>query len=40
LISQCVGALLIGRMLASEAVQSEVLDASRSFVEKALNESR
>ncbi|HHJ1297376.1 HTH-type transcriptional regulator AcrR [compost metagenome] len=40
LISQCVGALLVGRMLASQAVQSQVLDASRTFVEKALNETR
>ena len=32
--------LLVGRMLASEAVQSQVLDASRTFVEKALNETR
>lgn len=40
LISQCVGALVVGRMLASEAVQSQVLDASRHFVDRALNESR
>ncbi|CAM3041755.1 TetR/AcrR family transcriptional regulator [Pseudomonas plecoglossicida] len=39
LISQCVGALVVGRMLASETVQSQVLDASRSFVDRALNES-
>jgi len=40
LISQCVGALVVGRMLASEAVQTQVLDASRRFVDRALNESR
>ncbi|MBH3469923.1 TetR/AcrR family transcriptional regulator [Pseudomonas putida] len=39
LISQCVGALMIGRMLATEGVQSQVLDASRQFVEKALHEA-
>ncbi|CAI3804790.1 hypothetical protein GLGCALEP_03576 [Pseudomonas sp. MM221] len=39
LISQCVGALMIGRMLATEQVQSQVLDASRQFVEKALHEA-
>lgn len=39
LISQCVGALLVGRMLATESVQSQVLDASRHFVEKALHEA-
>ena len=38
LISQCVGALMVGRMLATEGVQSQVLDASRQFVEKALHE--
>jgi len=38
LISQCVGALMVGRMLATERVQSQVLDASRQFVEKALHE--
>jgi len=40
LISQCVGALVVGRMLASEAVQTQVLEASRSVVDRALNESR
>jgi len=40
LLSQCVGALVVGRMLASEAVQTQVLDASRRFVDRALNESR
>lgn len=39
LISQCVGALLVGRMLASESVQAQVLDASRQFVEQALHEA-
>ncbi len=39
LISQCVGALMVGRMLATERVQSQVLDASRQFVEKALHEA-
>ncbi|WP_296232891.1 TetR/AcrR family transcriptional regulator [Pseudomonas sp. UBA4617] len=39
LISQCVGALLVGRMLATERVQSQVLDASRHFVQKALHEA-
>ena len=36
LISQCVGALLVGRMLVSESVQGQVLGASRAFVERAL----
>ena len=38
LISQCVGALVVGRMLASEEVQQQVLDASRDVVEQALEE--
>ncbi|WP_445673219.1 TetR/AcrR family transcriptional regulator [Pseudomonas ceruminis] len=38
LISQCVGALLVGRMLASEDVQSQLLEANRRFAERALNE--
>ncbi|MFK8328752.1 TetR/AcrR family transcriptional regulator [Pseudomonas sp. BJa5] len=40
LLSQCVGALLIARMLASEARQQEVLKASRDFLAGALHESR
>ncbi|RZI77243.1 MAG: TetR/AcrR family transcriptional regulator, partial [Rubrivivax sp.] len=36
LISQCVGAVVVGRMLASETVQSELLQASRSLVTKVL----
>lgn len=39
LISQCVGALVVGRMLASEQVQAEVLAASRAVVAKALDEA-
>lgn len=39
LISQCVGALVVGRMLASESVQAQLLQANRSCVERALNES-
>ncbi|MFJ9990138.1 TetR/AcrR family transcriptional regulator [Pseudomonas putida] len=39
LISQCVGALVVGRMLASEEVQQQVLDASRDVVEQALEEN-
>lgn len=39
LISQCVGALVVGRMLASEAVQQQLLDASKGFVDRALNEA-
>lgn len=40
LISQCVGAVVVGRMLASEAVQGQLLDASQHFVERALDETR
>ncbi|CAM4031428.1 TetR family transcriptional regulator [Pseudomonas reidholzensis] len=40
LISQCVGALVVGRMLASEAFQDEVLQASRNLVGKVLDEAR
>ncbi|MFG0634749.1 MAG: TetR/AcrR family transcriptional regulator [Gammaproteobacteria bacterium] len=40
LISQCVGALVVGRMLASAEVQGQVLEASRSLVGRALNETR
>lgn len=36
LLSQCVGALVVARMLAREETQAEVLDASRSFLGKAL----
>ncbi|HGA2316138.1 TPA: TetR/AcrR family transcriptional regulator [Pseudomonas putida] len=39
LISQCVGALVVGRMLASETVQQQVLDASKGLVDRALNEA-
>jgi AcrR family transcriptional regulator len=38
LISQCVGAVMVGRMLASEQVQQQLLDASKGFVVRALNE--
>jgi AcrR family transcriptional regulator len=38
LISQCVGALVVGRMLASEPVQAQVLGASRALVDKVLDE--
>lgn len=40
LISQCVGALVVGRMLASEEVQTQVLEASRQWVSRALHEDR
>ncbi|MCO7513835.1 TetR/AcrR family transcriptional regulator [Pseudomonas guariconensis] len=40
LISQCVGALVVARMLASEAVQARVLEASRQVVARALDETR
>lgn len=39
LISQCVGALVVGRMLASEPLQAQVLLASRNQVHKALDET-
>jgi hypothetical protein len=39
LISQCVGAVVVGRMLASEDVQQQVLDASKRLVDRALNEA-
>lgn len=39
LISQCVGALVVGRMLASEPLQAQVLQASRNQVHKALDET-
>lgn len=38
LISQCVGALVVGRMLASEAVQQQVLQSSRQLVTQVLHE--
>ena len=38
LIAQCVGALLVARMLASEETQREVLDASRSMLHSALSQ--
>lgn len=37
LISQCVGALVLARMLASEPIQEEVLKASRDFIAGALH---
>ncbi|QXH49516.1 TetR/AcrR family transcriptional regulator [Pseudomonas fakonensis] len=39
LISQCVGALMVGRMLASEPVQEQVLQASRTLLEQVLDEA-
>ncbi|WP_110995479.1 TetR/AcrR family transcriptional regulator [Pseudomonas sichuanensis] len=38
LLSQCVGALVVGRMLASEQVQVQVLEASRALVGKVFDE--
>ncbi|MNT78949.1 hypothetical protein D3C72_2182410 [compost metagenome] len=38
LLSQCVGALVIARMLANEDSQQEVLKASREFLAEALHE--
>lgn len=40
LISQCVGAVVVARMLASDGVQEQVLAASRQWVDRALDESR
>ncbi|UPF06222.1 TetR/AcrR family transcriptional regulator [Pseudomonas mosselii] len=40
LLSQCVGALVVGRMLASEPVQAQVLDASRQLVGRVFDEVR
>ncbi|NIF15523.1 TetR/AcrR family transcriptional regulator [Pantoea sp. Cy-639] len=40
LLSQCVGALVVGRMLASEPVQAQVLDASRALLDKMFDEVR
>lgn len=37
LLCQCVGAVLVARMLASEACQEEVLQASRGFLARALD---
>lgn len=37
MLSQCVGALLIARMLAGEDTQQVVLQASRGFLQKALD---
>ncbi|WP_369986856.1 TetR/AcrR family transcriptional regulator [Pseudomonas xanthosomatis] len=39
LISQCVGAMVVGRMLASEPVQEQVLQASRTLLEQVLDEA-
>ncbi|MDH4560168.1 TetR/AcrR family transcriptional regulator [Pseudomonas sp. BN411] len=38
LISQCVGALVVARMLAREETQSEVLSASRSFLGRVVDD--
>lgn len=38
LIAQCVGALVVARMLASEDTQRQVLDASRSVLHTALGQ--
>jgi TetR/AcrR family transcriptional repressor of nem operon len=38
LLSQCVGALVIARMLACESSQQEVLKASREFLAGALHD--
>lgn len=40
LLSQCVGALVVGRMLASEPVQAQVLQASRQLVGQVFDENR
>lgn len=40
LLSQCVGALVVGRMLASEPVQAQVLAASRKLVGRVFDEVR
>ncbi|MGH8482901.1 MAG: TetR/AcrR family transcriptional regulator [Pseudomonas sp.] len=40
LISQCVGALVIARMLATEDSQQEVLSASRAFINEAVHARR
>ncbi|MCY1420718.1 hypothetical protein D9M71_363480 [compost metagenome] len=37
LLSQCVGALVVARMLACEETQAEVLDASRGFLTQVLD---
>ncbi|MNG11386.1 hypothetical protein D3C84_949280 [compost metagenome] len=36
LLSQCVGAVVVARMLAREETQAEVLEASRGFLDRAL----
>ncbi|MDT4882218.1 hypothetical protein FQZ97_1181490 [compost metagenome] len=38
LISQCVGALVVARMLAREETQAEVLEASRAFLGRVVDE--
>ncbi|AOE82672.1 TetR/AcrR family transcriptional regulator [Pseudomonas sp. TCU-HL1] len=38
LISQCVGALVVARMLAREETQAEVLEASRGFLGRAVDQ--
>ncbi|MNP79991.1 hypothetical protein D3C76_1779530 [compost metagenome] len=38
LLSQCVGALVVARMLAREETQAEVLDASRGFLTQVLDQ--
>jgi hypothetical protein len=38
LISQCVGARVVARMLAREETQVDVLDASRGFLGRALDD--
>nr|WP_256873369.1 TetR/AcrR family transcriptional regulator [Pseudomonas taiwanensis] len=38
LISQCVGALVVARMLAREEIQAEVLDASRGFLGRVVDD--
>ncbi|MDH4565302.1 TetR/AcrR family transcriptional regulator [Pseudomonas sp. BN414] len=38
LISQCVGALVVARMLAREETQAEVLDASRGFLGRVVDD--
>ncbi|WAG79254.1 TetR/AcrR family transcriptional regulator [Metapseudomonas furukawaii] len=38
LITQCVGALVVARMLASETTQAEVLASSRSVLDRVLDE--
>jgi TetR/AcrR family transcriptional regulator, transcriptional repressor for nem operon len=40
LLSQCVGALVVGRMLASEPLQAQLLQASRKLVDQVFDEGR